>query len=219
MLLRLLFPAVCPICKEVVSENQYQSNGFCEKCLRKLSKYSKYISGVNNNYPSCDNLYCCFKYFGDIKNLIIAYKFNGHSYMHKSFANFMHSFLSENHAYDSIDLITYIPITSKRFAKRGYNQAKLIAKELYYLNNKRIPLINMFERNKNRDIKTSSQGFEKRKQEKFIFTGNKIFNKNILLIDDILTTGATIEECSFLLKKHGAQNVTVAVIASGRRDF
>lgn len=221
-LLSVLFPAVCPICGAVISEKELEKQGFCNKCLISLSEYSEYIShDVNPNYPSCDSSYCCFKYFGQIKQQMIAYKFNDCTYLYKSFAVFMNNFLLKHDVYANIDILTYIPITPKRFAGRGYNQTELIAKELLKMNKEKFMLEELFIRRKEKDVKTSSLNLAQRKSEKFILKNNIIDlkGKRILLLDDILTTGATIEECSAILKRQGAIKVIAAVIASGRRDF
>ena len=221
--LSVLFPAVCPVCGVVISEKELIKQGFCNKCINNLKEYSEYISDdVNPNFPSCDKVYCCFKYFGQVKEQIISYKFNDCTYLYKSFAVFLNKFLLKHNVYNKIDILTYVPITAKRFAGRGYNQTELIAKELLRMNKGLFTVEDLLIRNKEKNIKTSSLNLEQRKSEKFMYNNKKnidIRGKRILLLDDILTTGATIEECSGILKQQGALSVTAAVIASGRRDF
>ena len=58
-------------------------------------------------------------------------------------------------------------------------------------------------------------------ENRYVFSGkeNSLIGKNILLLDDVITTGSTIRECTSLLIKNGAKNVYAAVLASGRRDI
>ena len=221
-LLSVLFPAVCPFCGAVISEKEYKDYGFCYKCITGLDKFTELISEENNpNFPSCDRVYSAFKYYGVVKRTLIAYKFNECPYLHKSFSVYMNRFLKKYNIFENVDIVTFVPISSKRFAGRGYNQAALIAQELVRLNNCYNKLKYLLDRKKNSDIRTSSLNLEQRKIDKFSFVDNKacLNGQRILLIDDILTTGATIEECSKILKSHGASHVIAAVIASGRRDF
>ena len=80
--------------------------------------------------------------------------------------------------------------------------------------------VSLFARKKGNEVKTSSLNIEQRKIEKYQYKSKEsVFGKKMLLLDDILTTGATIEECAKILKMHGAAKVIGAVLASGRRDF
>lgn len=220
-ILSAIFPAVCPFCGVVINENQYKKHGLCSLCAEELAPYSGYVSLEKNvNYSSCDRMYCALKYFGPVKDKMISYKFNDKPYLYKNFSIILDNHLKKHNVYNQIDILTYIPISKKRFATRGYNQAYLIAKELYHLNPGKFTISELLERKKNNDEKTSSKNLEDRKKSKFIIKDNiQIYNKKILLLDDILTTGSTIEECAALLKNNGAKSVFGAVIASGRRDF
>lgn len=217
----IFYPAVCPFCGKVISENEWKTKGMCIQCDKYLKPFSNYHSvDRNDNYPSCDEMYCSLKYFGPVKNAIIKYKFKDASYLYKPFSVILNNQLLANGVYDKIDILTYVPISSKRFATRGYNQSYLIAKELFKLNKGRFQVMNLFARKKGNEVKTSSLNIEQRKIEKYQYKSKEsVFGKKMLLLDDILTTGATIEECAKILKMHGAAKVIGAVLASGRRDF
>ena len=116
---------------------------------------------------------------------------------------------------NSIDYIIAVPISYKRFLERGYNQSKLIAYsvskslKIPYANlclikikhNKRQSELHISERH------TNTNGVYK------VFSQNRINGKNILLIDDIYTTGSTVNECCKTLKQAGASRIFVATIA------
>jgi ComF family protein len=116
------------------------------------------------------------------------------------------------------DIIIPVPISKKRMNERGYNQAELIAKKLSTLLN--------IKYNKNtlikiRDTKRQSE-LPKEERNKNIKNSFKladtysISSKNVILIDDVFTTGVTANECSKELKKGGAHKITVATIARAR---
>jgi|SRR5688572_15057523 len=110
-------------------------------------------------------------------------------------------------------LITHVPTATSRVRQRGYDQAALIARELaILLDLDHVPLLTRYgqQRQVGKDRK------ERREQMKKLFASTKSLqqNKNILLIDDVLTTGATLEACARVLKDAGAQRVSAAVFAA-----
>ena len=113
----------------------------------------------------------------------------------------------------NIDFVTFVPSHKKTIKKRGYNQSKLLAEEIASLLN--IPLIETLEKNvltktqKNLDYTTRQENL--RDSMRFLIDKNLIKDKNILLVDDIVTTGATVNTCANLLSK--AKNVYVCAIA------
>ena len=174
------------------------------------------IFGIENyTEKNFEKLLYCFKYEGNIRKLIINYKFNEKSYLYKTFVNF----LLKNEKWFEIlrtcDTIIPIPISNKRNKERGYNQSLLIAKELS--KNLKIPVTNRCLYKTKNTIEQSK--LNKNEREKNIHgvyeLKNKeiIKNKNILLIDDIYTTGNTVNEASKILKSANIKNIIVLVIA------
>lgn len=115
-------------------------------------------------------------------------------------------------------IVVPVPLHNNRLRKRGFNQAELLAKEI--ANHFNLPLeTNILKRT----IPTEPQANikdedERRKNIKNVFAINfeqSIENKNIILIDDVLTTGATLSEAGKILKKSGAKEIWALVIAKG----
>ena len=113
------------------------------------------------------------------------------------------------------DIIIPVPISKKRKKERGYNQSLLIArkissKEKIKLGDKVISKV----KNNNTQSKLNKEERAENVKNVYKITKDKeIINKNILLIDDIYTTGATLNECSRMLKQAGAKKIDVLTIA------
>ena len=150
-----------------------------------------------------------------IREKIIQYKFQDKSYIYNTFAKIILKNEKVCGLLKKYDIIIPVPIHRKRKLQRGYNQTQLIAKEI--AKNIDIKLCDdVLVKSKN-TIAQSKLNKNKRKQNiknAFkVLNLEKIQGKNILLFDDIFTTGSTVNECSKILKKAGAKTVGVLTIA------
>ena len=147
--------------------------------------------------------------------MILDYKFNDKSYLYKTFVNFL---LKNKKIFENIkkyDTIIPVPISKKRQKERGYNQSLLIAREisnqtnLKLVNNCLIKTKNIIEQSKlnKEDRQQNIQGVYKLQNEQLIK------NKNVILVDDIYTTGSTVNECSRMLKQGKTNKIGVLVLA------
>ena len=109
------------------------------------------------------------------------------------------------------DLVTSVPVSPKRYRERGYNQSELIAK--YIAKELGLPYRSLLGRN-NGDHQMGNDKKTRFEQVKGAFYAQKSIDKvRILIIDDVVTTGATLDACARELKAGGAKNVWAAVIA------
>lgn len=114
----------------------------------------------------------------------------------------------------SFDLIVPVPIHRRKLQKRGYNQSELIARELSNIMN--IPHLNAIDRIRNTPSQVLFNGDGRWYNVKDAFRCNaNLKGKSILLVDDVITTGATICNCAGVLKRAGASNVGAAAFAGG----
>ena len=205
MLLNFLFPPVCGICGKIETE------WVCEKCLEKL-KINIIHRKVYNKYY--DEMIYLFNY-KDVRKLILKYKFNNQAFLSNMFSQIIlkNKKLCRNLKF--YDIIIPVPMYKIKKQKRGYNQTELItkkiAKNLELQEDSKVLL-------KIKNTRTQSKLNEKQRYENiknvfYIKDNEKIKNKNIILFDDIITTGATINECAKILKQNGAKKVTVLAIA------
>lgn len=160
-----------------------------------------------------------FIYEGEIRNLILQYKFNSKPYIYKTFTNF---FKKNKNLYlhlKKYDIIMPIPISKKRLQTRGYNQSSLIAESLAKSFNIKYEekLLIKYKNNKRQSTLSKEERLLNAKNVYELRIGTnlkqKIKNKKILLFDDVFTTGSTCNECSRILKENGARQVGIFTIA------
>jgi len=214
-ILDLIYPNVCGICNKVCSES------LCKKCEISLKQYeiNKLINCRNNKEKYFDNSLSVFKYEGIIREKIIEYKFSDKPYLYKFFSKI----ISENEKTLGLfktkyDIIIPVPIYKKKRQIRGYNQTELIAANIA----KSITNLKYDEKILLKMKNTKPQSLLSKKERKCnikdVFVVNnkhveKIKDKNVIVFDDIYTTGSTVNECSKVLKENGAKEILVLTIA------
>ncbi|MFA6308766.1 MAG: ComF family protein [Clostridia bacterium] len=219
-ILNLIFPLKCIFCGNILEVSQ--SKEICKSCFGKISftdknLYHTLLNKEENNY--CDGIVCVCEYSGIIKESLITYKFFNKPGHYRTFAHMLSQRLKEMTDCKGFDIIVSIPLHKKREYIRGYNQSKLISKAL----SKQLKIIEASFVLK-RVFDTRTQSLLNRNLRKMNVKGafradykDFIKGKTILLVDDILTTGNTINECCRVLKEAGAKKVFAAVIATGRK--
>ncbi|MFB0528132.1 MAG: ComF family protein, partial [bacterium] len=171
---------------------------------------------------SLERIWSIAVYDGVLKKLIHQFKYKEKRYLANPLGKLMVDFVEEYLREERFDYIVPIPLEKARQKKRGYNQAELLAGVLGEAVNKPI-LTNLVERRK----KTKPQ-FGLNREERFenlfgafeISQSGKgdiptIAGKTVLLLDDLATTGATLDECAKVLKGVGVSEVYGLVLAHG----
>lgn len=218
-ILDIIFPPKCGFCNKITGSEYF----ICERCRNLATQ--KYINrcklcgkiAYNEKCTECankriyyDNLIFCSEYTEEMRHKIHLYKFMDKKYYYHFFTELLYERLKDVKS----DLIIPVPISCERYKERGYNQSGLIAKKLSTLLN--MPYSEDILKKKVNSERQSIQNFQKRQEsvkDVFSIADNIIVrNRDILLIDDIFTTGATANECSKVLKRSGAKKVDVAVI-------
>lgn len=201
---------MCGICGKL------NENSLCKKCEILLKKQAKFgIEQFEREDKNFEELLYIFKYEGIIRRTILDYKFKEKSYLYKTLVNFLLKSEKLFEKIKSYDIIIPVPISKKRMKQRGYNQslliAKLIAKNtgLDLINNSLVKTKNITEQSK----LNKKQRLGNIKGAYILKNKEKLKNKKILLIDDIYTTGSTVNECSKTLKQAKIQKVGVLTIA------
>ncbi|MBR4110845.1 MAG: ComF family protein [Clostridia bacterium] len=207
-ILNYVYPDVCGFCNKIISE-EYTCKS-CQEKLKYMYESEKQLVSVNKYF---DVLICAYKYKGIIRSKILQYKFKNKKYLYTSLSERLIKLL--NMYSDEIDIIIPVPIHFIRNFNRGYNQSFLIAKFVAQKMKKELKnnILKKVRNNKPQSILTSSKRKRNVCNAYVIKKENLIKEKTILLIDDIYTTGATVNECSKVLKESGAKKIIVATIA------
>ncbi|HLT49630.1 MAG TPA: phosphoribosyltransferase family protein [Aequorivita sp.] len=219
-MLNLLFPKICAGCKEPLLEGE---SVICLECIHSLPVASFHKTGSE---MLKDKFYGRFLvknatsliYFqkrGLTQELLHNLKYRGKKEISSFFGKWLGAELAENNNYKEIEMVIPVPLHKQKLKKRGFNQVEGFGKEIALALN--VPYRD--------DIlikisKTGSQVFKTRilrfEAEELFYTQNlvEIKNKHILLVDDIITTGATLEKCALQLLKGENVKISVATIAT-----
>lgn len=212
---------ICPDCARQIQVNHYS---FCPICKNKTSHLQK--CSLHKTYAkfflspfSYDNAM--------IKNLIHSFKYEFVKSIGPELARFMIQSLEKSHLPDHRStnrlpghqpnelIIVPVPLHKKRLAWRGFNQSEILAREIS--KNLGVRLSLDLKRSKHTKPQIEMADIKERAENirgAFICEGPKrIKGKTAILIDDMITTGATIEECARILKKSGAKEVWALTVA------
>lgn len=211
-LLELIYPNVCGICGKI------NRNSLCDECKRKMRSIivAKIVDYKRDNLKFFDKHAYLFKYDGKIRSLILNYKFDNKAYLYKTFTQFVLNNQNICNFIKSYNIIIPVPIHKKKFNSRGYNQSELIAKELANKMNSLKLETKVLIKVKN-NMAQSTLNKEDRilnvKNAYEVINKQIIKDKRVLLLDDIYTTGNTVNECSKVLKYNGAKEIGILTIA------
>ena len=212
-LLDLLFPPKCPFCRGLL-ESEEREYGICAECRehnRTDTECKKEVSGFEE----------CLSplwYQGMVKESIHRYKFSGKSAYAKAYAHLMTECMA-NYMEGEWDVITWVPLSAKRLRERGYDQAKLLAEAIASkLGTTALPLLR-------KEIHTGAQSLLKDASARranvagaySVLDVGLVEGKRVLLVDDVVTTGATLSECAVTLLGAGAKEVRAVTLARGKR--
>ncbi len=192
-----------------------------EKCLQKLNfKLNFYcFECEKRTIEKCEiknhsKLIKFFISFGEyenefLKKLIILGK-NGHKEIFNDLGSFIaKEFLNHLEFFKSYFLVP-VPLTKKKLLKRGFNQAEILTEKIHQLTN--LPIFNGLKKIKETKDQAELNFKERLINLKFAFKVERKSPKNIILIDDIKTTGTTLKECAKTLKENGAKNIIALTI-------
>lgn len=228
----LLYPRRCPMCQDIVPVNSIYEN-ICESCHKILPyigknrclKCGKQVGSEEIEYcEDCIRIpksfrkgFPVFNYISPFDKGLAALKYHNK----KEYASFYAKEIINAHGDTlkslGIDLVVPVPVHKKKLKIRGYNQAELIAKPIsQYL---KVPMeTNLLVRVSYTPPQKELNDIERIKNLKkaFLCSQNELKLNSILIVDDIYTTGATIEACTRILMNTSVDNVYYTSVCAGR---
>ena len=156
-----------------------------------------------------------FKKKSRVQNVLHYLKYKNHEELGLVLGSMHAEQLSKSELFKEVDLVIPVPLHPNKFKKRGYNQAALLAKGYSEVLDVAIDEISLI-RIEDTSTQTRKNRYERYENMNLVFKcidDKKIKDKNILLIDDVITTGSTLESCSAELLKAGCKKVYIASVA------
>ena len=209
--LDLLYPPACILCGTLLEEKAY----LCPRCR----KEAPYFKNSKRKLQFVDSFTAVWYYKGYVRDSLLRFKFGGGTDLTEAYGRFLALRVLKDYP-EGFDLITWVPVSFFRRWKRGYDQCRLLAlalgKELG-----RKPRRLLIKVRHNRAQSGLSDPSLRRGNVMGayrVLAKKDLAGKRILLIDDILTTGATAGECARMLKLAGAAEVHCAVMAAAMKE-
>lgn len=208
LIAHLLYPWKCVFCESVLKDTD-----ICRECEEKLP-YTVGDSAMQK-FPFIDKCVSPLYYKDKVRASVHRYKFGGCSAYSRRYAALMSDCVENNLDCRSIDVISWIPLSKKRLRQRGYDQARLLAEEIAAKTG--LPCRQLLQKVKNNSAQSLTRDAKQRRENVAgvyaLDAGADVSGLRILLVDDVVTTGATISEAARILRKAGAKSVFGVTLA------
>ena len=224
--LDFLVPPLCPFCENDVFDDD---NGVCHRCESTLPQLPERrcpgcggpLDGILDLCEACANAelrpwtraVSAFPFYGQIRLAIHRFKYRNRISLAPFFGKRMAEAWLANGIGD-IDVVSYIPLHWMRYMERGYNQAELLAMQV--AKHLEINMLCTLRRNRTTGRQATLGKNDRQQNLRGAFKpyrNDRFEDKNILLVDDVFTTGSTLAEATRTLIKSGAASVSVLTIA------
>jgi competence protein ComFC len=219
-ILNLFFPEICLACKNILSTNE---NLLCLECRHDLPE-TKFTNQSNNSVEKMfigripiehgTSLFFFYKK-GKIQEVIHQLKYRNQQEIGALFGEWLGEEIKNSTRFNKIDCIVPVPIHRKKLKKRGYNQLTNFGVSLSKVLNVKF-LDHVLIKNETTETQTHKGRIDRWENVKTLFeiqNMNDFKGKHILLIDDVITTGATLEACSNQILQCENVKISIAVIA------
>lgn len=207
-ILNLLFPPKCILCQKVLEGGE---TDLCHECRI----HSPECAGIHKNFSFLDSWTAVWYYKGNIRKSILRFKFYGARHYAAAYGQALAMRIQQEYA-EQFDILTWVPTSRLRRLKRGYDQAQLLAEAV----GQELGMTPLGTLKKVRHNRSQSGITGQAKRRANVLGAYKavcpqeISGKRILLLDDVITTGATAGECARVLLTAGAKEVHCGCIAA-----
>lgn len=211
-LLQILFPAKCILCKDLLGDEE---TDLCHTCREHAPLFSK----EKINFSFIARWTAVWYYKDTVRKGLLQYKFSGRRSSAAGFARQIAMKLLETDM-ATPNLLVWVPISRLRKFSRGYDQVELIARALSQ--ELGIPAIPALKKIRHTPPQSSLKSAAERRANVLgayrVISPQSVKGKHLLLLDDVITTGATVSECARMLTMAGAETVDCAAVAAAPHD-
>ena len=236
--LDLLWPVRCMVC------GMEARSCFCEECRAKIrmpdenvrcpvcgmeimlpgaaGKVAEPCAECRKSKPAFDKARAATAYADPIRKLIAGFKYGGQTALAPDFAELLDGYVRTAFEGDRIHTLCPVPLFATRMRHRGYNQAEYLARGLA----RRLGVDcepELLRRVRPTVSQTTKGARERRANMAGVFQSppelrHRVYGREIMLVDDVMTTGSTLRECAAALKANGAAKVYAVAVCGGRGD-
>lgn len=222
----LIYPPRCfvcgrasqePLCQSCLSQVELIKPPLCERCGKPLGEAGRSCRDCRGRRLYFSHARSIGLYDGSLKEAIHALKFGGGRRLGYFFAQVMVKSLPAD--FLEIDLVTYVPLHRGKRRRRGYNQAELLAKAFGRRMDRPVRCLLKCQRRTEDQAKLNLKDRRVNVRGAFRLSGHSssgwenVKGKRIILIDDVYTSGSTVNECARVLRQAGAKEVKVLTLA------
>lgn len=214
----LLFPRRCMLCRTFLNKNE---TDLCRACFQRLPAYPTHdgnrADAGKNDAHFLDSFTAVWYYEGDVRRSILRFKFRKAVYLAPKLSRFLAMWLLQQGP-EQFDLLTWVPISRLRRFRRGYDQCELLAR--YAGRELGLHPQRTLRKKRNTPPQSSLTSASMRKANALgayeLCADADVRGKIIVLLDDIFTTGSTMNECARVLLTAGAKEVHGVALAAAR---
>lgn len=211
-LIHFLFPPKCILCGKVL---QTEETDLCRECRATAPEHPQ----GKLKLQFIDSTAAVWYYRGNVRGSLHRYKFRKARFLAEPFGRMMAMRVLSSDI-ENLDLVTWVPVSPLRKLLRGYDQDELLAKVIAW--ELGLPCVPLLKKVRHNRAQSGITGYARRRANVLgvyqTVNTEKIPGAKILLVDDILTTGATAGECARMLLTAGAEEIHCAVVASAHHN-
>lgn len=229
--LDLIYPRGCAGCRRPVESAPQHicwdcrasfdiiTDTFCERCgdpVDGMIEQSFQCSSCNRRRPHFERARSAARYRGPLKNALHEFKYNCAPGLRGDFVPLLEACVRTHFAQCSLDAVTFVPLFPRRERERTYNQARLLAGDL--AGRLGLPAADCLCRVRPTPTQTDLTAAQRRRNVRGAFEARNprwVEGRSLLLVDDVMTTGATVDQCAKVLMEAGAARVYVVTVARG----
>ncbi|MBN1794552.1 MAG: ComF family protein [Candidatus Omnitrophica bacterium] len=208
---------ICPRCMQAI---QLIYPPFCKKCgvpIPNNIKYKELCGRCKKGGHSFDRIWSCTVYEGVMARIIRQYKYHKKRLLSHDLVQLMIRFAEMHIPMKDVDVVLAVPLHRKKEYARTFNQAEYIARPFAQYFNKIYcrDVLRKVRYTESQSMLTKSERTRNVTASFRLYNRHNVAQRHILLVDDVLTTGATINECAKILIAGGAKKVSAFVVSRG----